>query len=86
MLIRVLNLNDNVSYNFSVNNTTTMKNIKDSYVRELNLNVDKLIVWISSDIFPLIKKEWPSDFDHLTLTECNILKPDAKAFIIIKSV
>ena len=79
MNIQIMNSNNNEWYNFDVDDTTTMINIKEQYAQQLNLNVDNLRVWISSNIFPIIKKEWPS-------AQCNILKPEAHAFIIIKSL
>jgi len=72
-------------YDYDVDNTTTMRNIKEKYALQLNLDVDNLHVWISSDICPIIKKEWPSNVDYLTLSQCHILIPEAKAFIVIKS-
>ena len=86
MNIRVFNSDENESYDFEVDNTTTMKHIKEQYATKLDIEYNKLRVWISSDILPIIKKEWPSDVDHLTLYNCHILKPEARAFIIIKSV
>jgi len=85
MNIRIMNSNNNEWYNFDVDNTTTMINIKEQYAQQLNLNADNLRVWISSDICPIIKKEWPSNVDYFTLAQCHILKPEARAFIIIKS-
>jgi hypothetical protein len=86
MQIRILNLNNNNLYNYDVDETTTMKNIKEQYAQQLNLNIDNFRVWISFDKCPTLKKEWTSDFDYLTLASCNVLKPAAQAFIIIKSV
>jgi len=85
MNIRVFNYNNKLSYNFDVDDTTTMKNIKEQYAQQLNLNVDNLRVWISSDICPVISKEWIPEADHLTLAQCNVLIPEVCAFIIIKS-
>jgi hypothetical protein len=85
MNIKIFNSNNNECYNFDVDNTTTMMNIKEQYAQQLNLDVDNLRVWISSYIYPIIKKEWPSNVDYLTLAQCHILKPEARAFIIIKS-
>ena len=85
MNIRVFNYNDKLSYNFDVDDTTTMKNIKEQYAQQLNLDVDNLRVWISLDICPVISKEWPSYADDLTLAQCNVLIPELRAFIIIKS-
>lgn len=81
-----MNSNKNERYDFEVDNTTTMKDIKEQYAQQLDLEVSKLRVWISSYICPFIKKEWPSYVDDLTLFNCNILIPEAQAFIIIKSV
>jgi hypothetical protein len=85
MNIQIMNSNNNEWYNFDVDNTTTMINIKEQYAQQLNLNVNNLRVWISSDICPIIKKEWIPEADHYTLAQCNILKPEAHVFIIIKS-
>jgi hypothetical protein len=85
MNIKIFNFNNDEWYIFDVNNTTTMKDIKEKYSQQLNLDTDKLIVWISSMINKNRKKEWIPEADHLTLAECNILIPEAKAFIIIKS-
>jgi len=74
MNIQIMNSNNNEWYNFDVDNTT-MINIKEQYVR----------VWISSDICPIIKKEWIPEADHYTLAQCNVLIPEACVFIIIKS-
>ena len=86
MSIQIMNSNKNERYDFEVDNTTTMKDIKEQYARQLDLEVSKLRVWISSYICPIIKKEWPSNFDDITLFNCHILKPEARAFIIIKSL
>lgn len=84
--MKIFNFNNNEWYIFDVNNTTTMKDIKEKYSQQLNLDVDKLIVWISSMINKNRKKEWIPEADYLTLAECNILIPEAQAFIVIKSV
>lgn len=86
MKIRIFNSNKNESYYFEVDNTTTMNDIKEQYATKLDLEISKLQVWISSDILPIIKKEWPSDVDYITLYNCHILKPESHAFIIVKSV
>lgn len=86
MNMKIFNFNNNEWYIFDVNNTTTMKDIKEKYSQQLNLDVDKLIVWISSMINKNRKKEWIPEADYLTLAECNILIPEAQAFIVIKSV
>jgi hypothetical protein len=86
MNILILNSDKNESYDFEVDNTTTMKNIKEKYAQNLGLEYNNLQVWISSMIDPTCKKEWPSDVDHFTLYNCHILKPEARAFIIVKSV
>lgn len=86
MNIKIFNFNNDEWYIFEVNNTTTMKDIKEKYSQQLNLDTDKLIVWISSMINKNRKKEWIPEADHLTLAECNILIPEAEAFIVIKSV
>ena len=86
MNIQIMNSNKNERYNFEVDNTTTMKDIKEQYAQQLDLEVSKLRVWISSYICPIIKKEWPSNFDDITLFNCHILKPEARSFIIIKSL
>ena len=84
--MKIFNFNNNEWYIFDINNTTTMKDIKEKYSQQLNLDVDKLIVWISSMINKNRKKEWIPEADYLTLAECNILIPEAQAFIVIKSV
>jgi hypothetical protein len=87
--IPILNSDKNEWYNFAVDNTTTMKNIKEMYAQKLELeasNASNIQVWISSMIVPNRKKEWPTDVDHFTLYNCHILKPEARAFIIVKSV
>lgn len=86
MNIKILNSNNNEWYDFEVDDTTTMINIKKQYAEKLNLDVDKLRVWISSMINKNRKKEWISEADDLTLACCDILIPKAQAFIIIKSV
>jgi hypothetical protein len=86
MNIRVFNSDKNESYDFEVDNTTTMKNIKDRYAQKLGLEYDKLKVWISSSKYPEQKKEWIPLADHLTLAECDILIPEACAFIIMTYV
>ena len=84
--MKIFNFNNNEWYDFDVDNKTTMSNIKEKYALQLNLDVDKLIVWISSMINKNRKKEWIPEADNLTLACCNILIPEAQAFIIIKSV
>jgi hypothetical protein len=86
MNIRVFNSDKNESYDFEVDNTTTMKNIKDQYAQQLGFEYNKLKAWISSSKYPTRKKEWIQEADYLTLAECNILIPEACAFIIMKSV
>lgn len=86
MNMKIFNFNNDEWYDFEVDNTTTMTNIKKQYAEKLNLDVDKLTVWISSMINKNRKKEWIPEADYLTLACCNILIPEAKTFIIIKSV
>ena len=86
MNIQIMNSNKNEWYVFEVDNSTTMKDIKEQYATQLDLEVSNLRVWISFYICQVIKKEWPSNFDDLTLFNCHILKPEARAFIIIKSI
>jgi hypothetical protein len=83
--MKIFNFNNDEWYDYDVDNTTTMSNIKEKYALQLNLDVDKLTVWISSMINKNRKKEWIPKADNYTLAECNILIPEAKAFIIIKS-
>jgi hypothetical protein len=84
--MQILNSDKNEWYNFDVDNTTTMKTIKEQYAQNLGLEACKLRVWISSTINPNRKKEWIPEADHLTLAECHILIAKARAFIIVKSV
>jgi hypothetical protein len=84
--IPILNSDKNEWYNFVVDNTTTMKNIKEMYAQKLELEDCKLQVWISSAINPNRKKEWIPEADHLTLAACHILIAEARTFIIMKSV
>ena len=87
--IPILNSDTNEWYNFTVDNTTTMKNIKEMYAQKLELeasNASNIQVWISSTINPNRKKEWIPQADHLTLAACHILIAEARAFIIVKSV
>jgi hypothetical protein len=86
MNIKIFNSNNNECYNFDVDNTTTMINIKEQYAQQLNLNVNNLRVWISSDILPMLKKKWEKEVDHLTLANCHILIPELYVFIIVKSI
>jgi hypothetical protein len=86
MFIRVFNSNKNESYRFIVDETTTMKNIKDNYAKKSDIEVSKLKVWISSDILPMLKKKWEKEVDHLTLANCHILIPELYVFIIVKSI
>lgn len=86
MNMKIFNSNDNVSYYFIVDETTTMKNIKDYYAKKSDIEVSKLKVWISSDILPMIKKKWEKEIDHLTLANCHILIPELHVFIIVKSI
>ncbi len=84
--IPILNSDKNEWYNFAVDNTTTMKNIKEMYAQKLELEASTLRVWISSTINPNRKKEWIPQADHFTLAACHILIAEARAFIIVKSV
>jgi len=86
MTIPILNSDKNEWYNFDVDNTTTMKTIKEQYAEKLELDAYTLRVWISSTINPNRKKEWIPEADHLTLAACHILIAEARAFIIVKSV
>lgn len=86
MYIRVFNSDKNESYRFIVDETTTMKNIKDHYAKKSDIDVSKLRVWISSDILPMLKKKWESEVDHLVLANCHILIPELQVFIIVKSI
>lgn len=86
MNIRVFNSDKNESYDFEVDNTTTMKNIKDQYAQKLGFEYNELKAWISSSKYPTRKKEWIPEADYLTLAECDIFIPEACAFIIMTSV
>jgi hypothetical protein len=85
MNIRMLNSEKNEWYYFDVNNTTTMKTIKEQYAQKTELDACKLRTWISSPINLNHKKEWPSGEDYRTLASCGILNGDFPVCIIVSS-
>jgi hypothetical protein len=85
MNISILNRDKNEWYDFDINNTTTMKNIKEQYAQKTELDPSKLRTWISSPINLNHKKEWTSEEDHRTLASCGVLNANFHICIIVSS-
>jgi hypothetical protein len=85
MNIRILNSEKNEWYDFDVNNTTTMKTIREHTAQIMELEPHKLRTWISSPLNLKKKKEWPSEQDSLTLASCGILGANFPVCIIVSS-
>jgi hypothetical protein len=85
MYMPILNHDKNEWYEFDVDNTTTMKTIREQYAQKLGLETCKLRMWISSPINLNYKKEWPSEEDFRMLASCGILGADFPVCIIVSS-
>jgi hypothetical protein len=83
MHISILNRDKNEWYDFDVNNTTTMKTIREHTAQKMELEACKLRMWISSPINLNHKKEWPYEQDSLTLASCGILNANFPVCIIV---